>query len=141
MYFLKHMASPFLQEILIMILWDQSYIHSLSSLKRRYVLSDCTWSRQASQMGSLVYWPATCQVEGVCLSLQSLPALGVWGPVSEDTWEAPEKVVNQHHGTFVKTKKPASVHYYSLSSKLHLAFTNFSTNVLFLFQEPIRHGA
>ena len=43
----------------------------------------------------------------------------------------------QYHCTFVITKKPALVHCYSLNFILYLDFTSFSTNVLFLFQDPI----
>ena len=45
-----------------------------------------------------------------------------------------------YHGTFITTKKPTLVHFYQLSSTLHSDFNSFSTNVLFLFQEPVHNA-
>lgn len=39
---------------------------------------------------------ATYQPVVTCFSLWTLSALCVWGPVSDDTWDAPEELVNWH---------------------------------------------
>lgn len=48
-------------------------------------------------------------------------------------------VVNilHNHGTFVKTKKSAVIHYYLLNSRFYPDCSSFSTNVTFLFCDSI----
>ena len=42
-----------------------------------------------------------------------------------------------NHRTIIKTKTLTLVQYYSLKYRLYSDFTNFSTNILFLSQDPI----
>lgn len=45
--------------------------------------------------------------------------------------------ISLYYGTFVRAKKPAQVQRYYLNSRFHWIFTSFSTNDLFLLEDPI----
>ena len=45
--------------------------------------------------------------------------------------------ISLYYGTFVRAKKPAQVQCYYLNSRFHWIFTSFSTNDLFLLEDPI----
>lgn len=47
-------------------------------------------------------------------------------------------MLTSYRDTVVRTKKPTWVPYSSWSPRLHLNFTSFSSNTLFLFQNPIQ---
>lgn len=47
--------------------------------------------------------------------------------------------ISLYYGTFVRAKKPVQVQCYYLNSRFHWIFTSFSTNDLFLLEDPIHN--